>query len=58
MKAADRHVVDLREKVQAADGRFVDLPVLWQDFTVSTKEFRADAFEDWLGFDGSSICGL
>src|SRR3972149_5632488 len=44
--------------VQAVDLRFVDLPGLWQHFTVSTKEFSADAFEEGMGFDGSSIRGF
>src|SRR6202011_3732684 len=44
--------------VQAVDVRFVDLPGLWQHFTVSAKEFSKDAFEEGLGFDGSSIRGF
>src|SRR5713226_3792459 len=44
--------------VQAVDLRFVDLPGLWQHFTVSAREFSADAFEEGLGFDGSSIRGF
>ena len=35
----------IKEKaVQAVDLRFVDLPGLWQHFTISTKEFSADVF--------------
>ena len=49
----------IKEKaVQAVDLRFVDLPGLWQHFTMSTKEFSADVFEDGIGFDGSSIRGF
>src|SRR5260221_6052211 len=44
--------------VQAVDVRFVDLPGLWQHFTVSAREFSKDAFEEGLGFDGSSIRGF
>ena len=44
--------------VKAVDCRFVDLPGLWQHFTLSTREFSADAFEEGLGFDGSSIRGF
>jgi glutamine synthetase len=44
--------------VRAVDMRFVDLPGLWQHFTVSAKEFSVDAFEEGLGFDGSSIRGF
>ncbi len=43
---------------QVVDVRFTDLPGTWQHFTVSMKEFREDAFEDGLGFDGSSIRGF
>src|SRR4029453_3364346 len=46
------------KQVRAVDFRFVDLPGLWQHFTVSVKEFSADAFEEGLGFDGSSIRGF
>ena len=49
----------IKEKgIQAVDIRFVDLPGLWQHFTLSTKEFSEDAFEEGLGFDGSSIRGF
>ncbi len=49
----------IKEKgIQAIDLRFVDLPGLWQHFTMSTKEFGEDAFEEGLGFDGSSIRGF
>ena len=41
--------------IQAVDLRFIDLPGLWQHFTVSAKEFEADVFEEGIGFDGSSI---
>ena len=44
--------------IQAVDLRFIDLPGLWQHFTMSTKEFGEDAFEDGVGFDGSSIRGF
>ncbi len=44
--------------IQAVDLRFIDLPGLWQHFTMSTKEFDEDAFEDGVGFDGSSIRGF
>lgn len=44
--------------IRAVDMRFIDLPGLWQHFTMSTKEFGEDAFEEGLGFDGSSIRGF
>src|SRR5216683_2181874 len=58
MKAADVMALIKEKHVQAVDVRFVDLPGLWQHFTVSSKEFSADAFEEGLGFDGSSIRGF
>src|SRR5216117_723824 len=58
MKGADVMALIEEKHVQAVDVRFVDLPGLWQHFTVSAKEFSADAFEEGLGFDGSSIRGF
>jgi glutamine synthetase len=49
----------IKEKgIRAVDIRFVDLPGLWQHFTLSNREFSEDAFEEGLGFDGSSIRGF
>jgi glutamine synthetase len=58
MKPNDVMGMIKEHSVQAIDLRFVDLPGLWQHFTVSAKEFSADAFEEGLGFDGSSIRGF
>ena len=58
MKPADVMALIKDKQVKVVDCRFVDLPGLWQHFTVSTKEFSADAFEEGLGFDGSSIRGF
>ena len=44
--------------IPAIDLRFIDLPGLWQHFTISAKEFDLDAFEAGVGFDGSSIRGF
>ena len=43
MKAADVMALIKEKRVQAVDVRFVDLPGLWQHFTVSAKEFDIDA---------------
>ena len=40
------------------DIRFSDLPGLMQHFSVPFDEFGEDAFEEGLGFDGSSIRGF
>src|SRR5216683_4829084 len=58
MKPADVMSLIKDKGVQAVDVRFVDLPGLWQHFTVSAREFSVDAFEAGLGFDGSSIRGF
>ena len=47
-----------REKdVKAVDFRFIDLPGLWQHFTIPVRRLTEDIFEDGLGIDGSSIRG-
>ncbi len=46
------------EKIQVIDLKFVDLPGLWQHFSISAKEFGEDAFTEGVGFDGSSIRGF
>jgi glutamine synthetase len=44
--------------VKVVDIRFVDLPGTWQHFSVPLSSFEEDAFEEGLGFDGSSIRGF
>jgi glutamine synthetase len=46
------------EGIQVIDLKFVDLPGLWQHFSVSAREFDESAFTDGVGFDGSSIRGF
>ena len=49
----------IKEKsARVVDLRFVDLPGVWQHFTVSTREFAEDIFQEGIGFDGSSIRGF
>ncbi len=49
----------IREKgIQIIDLKFVDLPGLWQHFSVSAQEFDESAFTEGVGFDGSSIRGF
>src|SRR5262249_38225676 len=40
------------------DLRFIDLPGLWQHFSIPMSELSEGIFEDGLGFDGSSIRGF
>jgi glutamine synthetase len=46
------------EKIEVVDVKFVDLPGLWQHFTLSGAEFDEASFSEGLGFDGSSIRGF
>ena len=54
-----RSVIDLAKKegVQIVDFKFVDLPGIWQHFSIPISELSADTFTDGLGFDGSSVRG-
>src|SRR5713226_5169164 len=40
------------------DLRFIDLPGLWQHFSIPVSELNEEIFDDGLGFDGSSIRGF
>ncbi len=44
--------------IQIVDVRFIDMPGVWQHFSMPAEEFTEGAFEDGLGFDGSSIRGF
>src|SRR5262245_22317548 len=44
-------------KVEIIDLRFVDLPGVWQHFSLPARELSDDLFTDGIGFDGSSIRG-
>ncbi len=58
MKPNDVMSLIKEHAVQAVDLRFVDLPGLWQHFTLSAREFSSEIFEEGIGFDGSSIRGF
>src|SRR5215471_237653 len=47
-----------KNKVEIVDFKFVDVPGLWQHFSVPAAELTADLFEHGIGFDGSSIRGF
>ena len=40
------------------DLRFIDLPGLWQHFSVPAEELTEELFAEGIGFDGSSIRGF
>lgn len=45
------------KNVKMVDFKFVDLPGMWQHFTIPLSELTENIFEEGLGFDGSSIRG-
>ena len=57
-KAAVDKALDLAKGVKIVDLKFVDLPGLWQHFSIPVSGFDADLFADGIGFDGSSIRGF
>ena len=40
------------------DLRFVDLPGMWQHFSIPVEDLEEDLFNEGIGFDGSSIRGF
>ena len=52
LKMAEEHIVKI------VDFRFMDLPGLWQHFSVPAHQLTEASFEDGYGFDGSSIRGF
>jgi glutamine synthetase len=44
--------------VKIVDYKFVDLPGMWQHFSVPLSELKESVFGDGVGFDGSSIRGF
>lgn len=55
-KEAVELVIEREAKV--VDLRFVDLPGVWQHFSLPASLFTEERFEDGIGFDGSSIRGF
>ncbi len=47
-----------KNRVEIVDLKFVDVPGLWQHFSISTNELTEELFEEGIGFDGSSIRGF
>ena len=43
--------------VKMVDLKFNDFPGTWQHFSMPVGEFSEDAFDEGIGFDGSSIRG-
>ena len=47
-----------KEKIRQADLKFVDMPGMWQHFSVPVSEVDEESLENGFGFDGSSIRGF
>ncbi len=58
-EAAARTIALAKERgVKIVDLKFVDLPGLWQHFSIPVSELKPDLFAEGIGFDGSSIRGF
>jgi glutamine synthetase len=44
--------------IQVVDLRFIDMPGIWQHFSISVSELSEELFSEGIGFDGSSIRGF
>lgn len=55
-----QEVIELAKKNQCefADLKFVDLPGIWQHFTIPISKLTNELFIEGIGFDGSSIRGF
>src|SRR5438132_709808 len=58
MTAKDVLKLAKEKGAKIVDLRFIDLPGLWQHFSIPMSELNEEIFEDGLGFDGSSIRGF
>lgn len=55
-----KDVIKLAKEKNAkiVDLRFIDVPGLWQHFSIPVAELSEELFEEGIGFDGSSIRGF
>ena len=55
-----KDVIKLAQENNAkiVDLRFIDLPGLWQHFSITVRDLNDELFEEGIGFDGSSIRGF
>jgi glutamine synthetase len=59
MAKTPKDVIDLAKSsgIQIVDLRFIDLPGVWQHFSIPVDDLTTELFEEGVGFDGSSIRG-
>jgi len=55
--ASDVQQLAKEASVKIIDLKFVDLPGVWQHFSIPAEDLDEDLFHDGIGFDGSSIRG-
>src|SRR5262249_3759759 len=55
---ADVRQLAKEAKIRIVDLKFVDLPGVWQHFSIPARDLSDDLFEEGIGFDGSSIRGF
>jgi glutamine synthetase len=53
-----KEVLEMSKNTKMADLRFIDLPGIWQHFSIPIRELTEELFEEGIGFDGSSIRGF
>ena len=47
-----------KKNVKIIDFKFMDIPGLWQHFSIPARILTEELFEEGLGLDGSSIRGF
>src|SRR6267143_4389400 len=45
-------------RAKFVDLRFIDVPGVWQHFSIPVAELTEELFQEGIGFDGSSIRGF
>jgi len=55
--AADVQRLAKEANIKIVDLKFIDLPGVWQHFSIPVEDLVEDLFTDGIGFDGSSIRG-
>jgi glutamine synthetase len=60
VSAKAQEVISMAQEkgIQIVDLKFVDLPGLWQHFSIPVKDLTVSLFKEGIGFDGSSIRGF
>ena len=55
---ADVLQLSKQAEVKIVDLKFVDMPGVWQHFSLPVEDLNEELFEEGIGFDGSSIRGF